>query len=52
MAVCSHVSLKFGRDGEVLVMLLTGGTKKRQQRDIEAAKEYWRDYKQTKRSLR
>ena len=42
----------FGRDGEVLVILLTGGTKKRQQRDIEAAKEYWRDYKQTRRLLR
>ena len=42
----------FGRDGEVLVVLLTGGTKKRQQRDIETAKEYWRDYKQTKRLLR
>ena len=25
----------FGRDGEVLVILLTGGTKQRQQRDIE-----------------
>jgi putative addiction module killer protein len=42
----------FGRDGEVLVILLTGGTKKRQQRDIEAAKEYWRDYKQTRHFLR
>jgi putative addiction module killer protein len=42
----------FGRDGEVLVILLTGGTKTRQQRDIEAAKEYWRDYKQTRRLLR
>ncbi len=42
----------FGRDGEVLVVLLTGGTKKRQQRDIETAKEYWRDYKQTRRLLR
>ncbi len=41
----------FGRDGEVLVILLTGGTKKRQQRDIETAKEYWRDYKQTRRLL-
>ena len=28
----------FGRDGEVLVILLTGGTKQRQQRDIETAK--------------
>ena len=27
----------FGRDGETLVILLTGGTKKRQRRDIEAA---------------
>ena len=27
----------FGRDGATVVLLLTGGTKKRQQRDIEAA---------------
>src|SRR5712691_3424438 len=39
-----------GRDGEVLVILLTGGTKKRQQRDIEAATAFWRDYKRGKRS--
>ncbi|UFZ03614.1 type II toxin-antitoxin system RelE/ParE family toxin [Bradyrhizobium ontarionense] len=38
----------FGRDGDTLVILLTGGTKKRQQRDIETARTYWRDYKQTK----
>ena len=35
----------FGRDGDVLVILLTGGTKKRQQRDIETAHELWADYK-------
>jgi putative addiction module killer protein len=35
----------FGRDGEVLMILLTGGTKKRQQRDIDAAKMLWADYK-------
>ena len=35
----------FGRDGDVLVILLTGGTKKRQQRDIEAAKVMWEDYR-------
>jgi putative addiction module killer protein len=39
----------FGRDGEVLIILLTGGTKKRQQRDIEAALACWREYKQGKR---
>jgi len=42
----------FGRDGEQLVILLTGGTKKRQQRDIENAAAYWRDYKRTKRTTR
>jgi putative addiction module killer protein len=35
----------FGRDGEVLVILLTGGTKKRQQRDIDTAMTMWDDYK-------
>jgi putative addiction module killer protein len=35
----------FGREGEVLVILLTGGTKKRQQRDIDTAKTMWDDYK-------
>ena len=35
----------FGRDGNVLVILLTGGTKKRQQRDIEEAQGLWADYK-------
>ena len=35
----------FGRDGDVLVILLTGGTKQRQQKDIEAAKTSWTDYK-------
>ena len=34
-----------GRDGDTLVILLTGGTKKRQQRDIEAAQVMWMDYR-------
>jgi putative addiction module killer protein len=42
----------FGRDGEALVILLTGGTKKRQQRDIGAAHGYWQTYKQSKRARR
>lgn len=40
----------FGRDGDTLIILLAGGSKKRQQRDIEAAKERWRDYKARKRT--
>jgi putative addiction module killer protein len=35
----------FGRDGEALVILLTGGTKRRQQRDIDTAHAYWLAYK-------
>jgi putative addiction module killer protein len=42
----------FGRDGEALVILLTGGTKRRQQRDIDAAHAFWQDYKQSKRGRR
>ena len=39
----------FGRDGDRLVILLAGGTKKRQQADIKAAKANWQDYKRRKR---
>ena len=39
----------FGRDGDTLVILLAGGTKQRQQRDIEAAKMRWADYRQRRK---
>jgi putative addiction module killer protein len=42
----------FGHDGDVLVILLAGGTKKRQQRDIEAAQARWAAYKRRKRVVR
>ena len=35
----------FGKDGDKLVILLCGGTKKRQSKDIEQAKAFWGDYK-------
>jgi len=38
----------FGKDGERLVILLAGGTKKRQQEDIASALTRWHDYKQRK----
>jgi putative addiction module killer protein len=38
----------FGWDGKVLVILLGGGTKKRQQNDIQAAFRHWRSYKARK----
>jgi putative component of toxin-antitoxin plasmid stabilization module len=38
-----------GKDGERLVILLGGGTKKRQHRDIHEALLNWQDYKQRKK---
>lgn len=38
----------FGQDGDKLVILLCGGTKKRQSKDIEQAKAFWDDYKNRK----
>lgn len=34
----------FGRDGERIIVLLAGGTKKRQDQDIAIARLAWRDY--------
>jgi putative addiction module killer protein len=39
----------FGRDGERLVILLGGGTKKRQRDDIRNAQALWADYKRRKK---
>ena len=38
----------FGKDGDALVILLGGGTKKRQDRDIATAHMRWKDYKKRK----
>jgi putative addiction module killer protein len=42
----------FGRNGATLVILLTGGTKNRQQRDIESAQALWAAYKMRRRFSR
>jgi putative addiction module killer protein len=39
----------FGKDGDQLVILLAGGTKGRQQRDIATAQKRWADYKKRKK---
>ncbi|MBC8874622.1 MAG: type II toxin-antitoxin system RelE/ParE family toxin [Planctomycetes bacterium] len=39
----------FTKDGDELVILFCGGTKSRQQADIEKAKGYWLEYKRRKR---
>ena len=38
----------FGRDGEAVVVLLLGGEKSTQAKDIKKAREFWADYKKTK----
>ncbi len=38
----------FGMDGRTLVILLGGGTKKRQRGDISAVQDAWTDYKKRK----
>lgn len=39
----------FGRYGDVLILLLGGGTKQTQQRDILRARQHWAGYKQRKK---
>ena len=39
----------FGKDGDRLVILGGGGSKKRQSKDITAAQEHWADYKRRKK---
>ena len=38
----------FGRDGDTLIVLLGGGTKRRQQKDIENARSLWQEYRRRK----
>ena len=40
----SGYRIYFGRDGASLVLLLVGGTKASQAKDIRRAQDYWRDY--------
>lgn len=37
----------FCKDGDLIILLLCGGTKNTQEEDIEKAKEYWRDYERS-----
>lgn len=38
-----------GRDGRTVIILLGGGTKQRQQKDIQTAAALWEEYKNRKR---
>jgi putative addiction module killer protein len=39
----------FAQDGEIVVILLCGGDKRTQHRDITTAKTFWKTYKQRKK---
>lgn len=41
--------LYFGRDGDTLIVLLCGGTKRRQQDDIAEALAHWAEYRRRKK---
>jgi len=38
----------YGQQGQTLVILLCGGSKRSQQADIRQAIQYWKDYKAVK----
>lgn len=40
----SGLQVYFGEDGDKIILLLLGGDKKTQNRDIKKAKEYWSNY--------
>ena len=40
----SGLRVYFGEDGDKIILLLVGGDKKTQTRDIKKAKEYWSNY--------
>src|SRR5437762_2185950 len=42
--------LYFGQEGMEIVILLVGGTKSTQERDIKKAKEYWHEYQKNKKT--
>jgi putative addiction module killer protein len=39
----------FGRDGDEIIVLVGGGTKQRQQRDIDLAQARWAEYRRRKK---
>jgi len=41
-----------GKDGDKLIILLGGGTKKGQQKDIDKAESIWKEYKERKANKR
>ena len=47
--VRSGYRIYFGKDGDTIIVLLIGGDKGSQAKDITRARGFWRDYLETKR---
>ena len=43
--------LYFGKDGVAVILLLVGGDKSSQSKDIAAAKRYWNDFREAKHGV-
>jgi len=44
----SGYRIYYGKDGSTIILLLCGGDKNTQNRDIKKAKQYWKDYQEQK----
>ena len=44
MTFGAGIRLYFGKAGDMLIILLAGGTKRRQSRDIDTARQRWAEY--------
>ncbi len=40
----------FGQHGKTIVVLLCGGDKRTQERDIRLARQYWREFRESQRA--
>ena len=51
ISVGSGYRVYFGRDGDTLIVLLGGGTKTRQQKDIDDARQLWQQYRRRRQEV-
>jgi putative component of toxin-antitoxin plasmid stabilization module len=50
LGIAADVGSDYGREGETVVVLLCGGSKRTQSADIKEAVRYWLDYQQRRKT--